>query len=137
MIIKTCKLNGTELNWAVARAIGCEFKTNSIGATVAYLEGKLLGGFVTRTEGGVAWPSSMYSPSTNWLQGGPLLDQERIATSPGRSFQEGEAQSGWTARNILSEDDESEGATMLTAGMRCLVRSKLGPEVDVPDEFVR
>lgn len=63
-----------------------------------------------------------YSPTTNWLQGGPIIDREGIPTSMLRTDSGREWRSvGWV------------GATWLVAGLRCYVASRLGQEVEVPD----
>ena len=62
------------------------------------------------------------SPSTDWSQGGPIIEREGIGIFPlgnGR---------GWAA-GLRS------GPTPLIAAMRCYVASKLGDEVDVPTEL--
>ena len=64
------------------------------------------------------------NPSTDWAQGGPLIEREGITTAPD---DEGE----WVAH----QDGQfvSFGATILIAAMRCFVASKLGDEVEIPE----
>lgn len=68
--------------------------------------------------------------STDWSQGGPIIERERITIRY------------WTNMALIyafmpHDDDEwEEGLTPLIAAMRCFVASKLGDEVDVPDELV-
>ena len=64
--------------------------------------------------------------STDWAQGGPIIEREGIAID----F-DGEA---WTA----SDNDYPichRASTPLIAAMRCYVASKLGDEVEIPDEL--
>lgn len=78
-----------------------------------------------------------YSPSTDWAQGGPIIEREKIATKwTGDKY-------GWSARWpkwVAVDNGETipteGGPTMLIAAMRCYVASKLGDEVDVPEELL-
>lgn len=72
-----------------------------------------------------------------------ILEREKITTTPGRrgqcedaSGQKNVAQDGWTAWSIHSEDDESEGQTLLEAGLRCYVHSVFGEQVNLPDNVL-
>ena len=69
--------------------------------------------------------------STDWAQGGPIIEREKISVSP--EYLPG---SGWVAdtRNI-SEKTHQYGPTALIAAMRCYVASKLGDKVDIPKEL--
>ena len=102
--MKTAELMYDALDWAVAK---CEGVINGDDLDI---------GFVL--EGG-------YTPSTNWAQGGPIIEREKITTE-------------WTGENWMGyiwHDKEFFGPTPLIAAMRCFVASKLGDEVDVPDEL--
>lgn len=123
MKIKTSELTGAAFDWAVAK---CE------GKEAARVQG--LGGAV-RLFRSVGYDPTPWQPTINWAQGGPIIEREGITVS-----QEGY---WWSAyfRNNLFEDDGSEhwqtGPTPLIAAMRCYVASKLGDEVDVPDELFK
>lgn len=68
-------------------------------------------------------------PSTDWSQGGPIIEREKIGVWPSESI------SGqWGARMLNTYI--MYGPTPLIAAMRCFVASKLGDEVEVPDELV-
>lgn len=70
-----------------------------------------------------------FSPSIDWAQGGPIIEESRIGVYPS------DAKSGqWAARNL--ELTHIYGPTPLIAAMRCYVISKLGEEVDVPDGLI-
>lgn len=76
--------------------------------------------------------SFQWEPSTDWAQGGPIIDRERIATVPSAPH--------WVARikkpvDPLGDWLQMNGPTPLIAAMRCYVASKLGEEVEVPDEL--
>ena len=69
--------------------------------------------------------------STNWAQGGPIIEQERISVEPCFDLK-------WVAICTESPNSafEEEGPTPLVAAMRCYVASKLGDEVYMPDELM-
>lgn len=73
--------------------------------------------------------------STDWAQGGPIIERERIeCTPPTRNSDDRD----WMSVQI---DDENighlmTGPTSLIAAMRCFVASKLGDEVEVPEELI-
>ena len=116
MKIKTSELTGAALAWAVA---DCE--NIKMSQRIASLK---VYGEVRLAHGGV------YSPSTDWSQGGPIIDRERIShrvdTRGGRSvaFLDGGSVTG-----------RMTGPTPLIAAMRCYVASKLGHEVEIPEEL--
>jgi hypothetical protein len=94
---------------------------------------------------------SWYHPSTNWAQGGPIIEREGI----GILFDGGSAcrKASWFATPddqsistsyegecfdpafMVSEDAGVYGPTPLIAAMRCYVASKLGDEVEIPEEL--
>lgn len=66
--------------------------------------------------------------STDWSQGGPIIERELIETTRGGAY----AEHFWEAtRNSIT----AYGPTPLIAAMRCYVVSKLGDEVDVPEKL--
>lgn len=114
MKIKTSELTDTALDWAVIVANG----QNAAYWLEMYLtEGRRV--FCAR-------------PSTEWLQGGPIVEREKIATVPLLECWEAQYE------NEQREDRNYiifSGPTPLIAAMRCFVASKLGDEVDVPNEL--
>lgn len=66
--------------------------------------------------------------STDWSQGGPIIEREKIALS----YDTGRF--GWVAS--FYDGDDVFGGTPLIAAMRCFVASKLGDEVEVPNELM-
>lgn len=112
MKIKTSELTGTALDWAVARC-----------------EGLLAFGF-RKTDRFIIKLSNgeleEFCPTTDWAQGGPIIERERI-----NLWNEGY---DWEASRF--GEHVLWGSTPLIAAMRCFVASKLGDEVDVPNELV-
>jgi hypothetical protein len=83
-----------------------------------------------------------FSPSDDWAQGGPLIEQEGIELLCNLSAHEASRFSGgvkadWQAfhRSNRRTSARQFAATPLIAAMRYYVASKLGDEVEVPDEL--
>lgn len=77
----------------------------------------------------------LYSPSTDWSQGGPIIEREAITLD----FDAYDTDKLWEARHYAFDGtllQKEFGTTPLIAAMRCYVVSKLGEFVDVPDELV-
>lgn len=73
------------------------------------------------------------SPPTDWAQGGPIIEREKIELGHMHS----DRKFFWVAtRSENGAISEEQGPTPLIAAMRCYVASKLGDEVDVPDELL-
>ena len=111
--MKTSELTGTALDWAVAKAAEEMF-------------GFYSGDFY------VVGEDAPYHPSTNWAQGGPIIERERIAVEFVRRDEVDSALLVWSANKYGTGYDE-EGFTPLIAAMRCYVASKLGDEVEIPE----
>ena len=77
------------------------------------------------------WGTDPFKPSTNWAQGGPIIERERLLIQP-EIGKEG-CGNAWNA--VAMRDTEAYGPTPLIAAMRCYVASKLGDEVEVPKEL--
>jgi hypothetical protein len=81
----------------------------------------------------VAAPSGVYKgtyrPTTNWAQGGPIIEREWIDLHCVDD-------SLWTA-DCSTPDGliMGSGPTPLIAAMRCYVASKLGDTIDLPEEL--
>ena len=121
--MKTSELIGAALDWAVAK---CDGFTDYDHATETMLPPRKEYGRVNMDE---------YSYSTDWAEGGPIIDREQI--SIGREFASGRIEwAAWTPAPI--RDDATAfgyGPTPLIAAMRCYVASKLGDDVTLPPEL--
>lgn len=105
--MKASELQGAALDWAVAKAIG-EYK-----------------------------PAAVPAYSTDWAQAGPIIEREEIGTKRRMPCMRGEE---WEASGSVGAKgagySHAFGPTPLIAAMRCYVASRLGEDVDMPDELI-
>lgn len=107
--MKTSELQGAELDYWVARAMGAAPESLS----------------VDDGEGGKYQPlcrmgSRPFSPSCDWSQAGPIIERERIDINT--------TVYGWEA--FCDVNDKQSGSTALQAAMRAYVYDKFGDEVE-------
>jgi hypothetical protein len=103
--MKTNELTGAALDWAVHYAIHGECE-----------------GY------------SPYEYSTNWAQGGPIIEREKIDLSV--TFYGWVAHHGRYRIKAMNLPEYTQKAdTPLIAAMRCYVASKLGDNIEVPKEL--
>jgi hypothetical protein len=121
MKVKTSELIGAALDWAVARCGG--------KALHYFVNDPLKKDPWLAKDGMADQPLHSYTPSTDWAQGGPIIERERIGLGHAIS----ERNSYWFAIGYLVEEC---GPTPLVAAMRCYVASTLGDEIDVPGELL-
>jgi Protein of unknown function (DUF2591) len=128
--MKTSELTGAALDWAVMEAMKPQLRTPErcgIG-TFGPLFGK---GYKYPS-----WGMKKYAPSTDWKEGGPIIEREIVELVRGQSGSNGPVY--WEARAGFEDKPGhaiAYGPTPLIAAMRCFVASKLGDEVDVPKEL--
>ena len=127
--MKTSELTGAALDWAVAcvEKLPMDLLVWEYGLPV--VKRTLLGHTDTmRCEF-----------STNWAQGGPIIEREGIEllcnTSALQAAAYKDANPDWFACLKFKRADHWHGPTPLIAAMRCYVASKLGDEVEVPDDL--
>lgn len=70
-----------------------------------------------------------FQPTSDWSQGGPIIERECIAIHRDMRF----AETIWVAGIPFNQN--LSGPTPLIAAMRCYVASKLGEEVEIPEEL--
>ncbi|MDL4862073.1 DUF2591 family protein [Halomonas elongata] len=108
MITKTSELMGPALDWSVAKAQGDHCVINA--------------GFFEKVRF-----------STDWSQGGPLIERYIGATQ-----YEGDRdpiEPFYAETRCENMEAYANGPTPLIAAMRAIVAAELGDEVDVPDEL--
>lgn len=82
--------------------------------------------------GGIDFP---YQPSTDWSQGGPIIDREGIEICKGNPLYFPKGNENGDHYEPLWMAGKMHGTTLLIAAMRCYVASKLGEEIDIPKEL--
>ena len=115
--MKTSELTGAALDWAVAKCEGVKVEK--------IMELSL-------------WSSANWHKySTNWSQGGPIIEREMREFGfdlwAGAHVPEGQFAATYCRG---APDSYVYGPTPLIAAMRCLVASKLGDEVEIPEELI-
>jgi hypothetical protein len=111
--MKTSELTGAALDWAVAKCEGVD------GLFESYEVGR-------------------HHYSTYWAQGGPIIERERIFLKPSKLSPTTSKRVAWGAHGFYGNTGQKvhrHGPTPLIAAMRCYVASKLGDDVDVPEEL--
>lgn len=125
MKVKTAELSGRALDWAVAIAEGWQPDRPQDGQLTRNSRYIVVG---DKTVDQRYW----YNPSTDWSQCGPLTRDLLVMTRANNG--------AWLAScPIKSFDDENAhqwGDTLQIAICRAVVASKLGDEVDIPDELM-
>jgi len=130
--MRTSELSGAALNWAVAIAEGWQPTTARDNT----------GQYPWLIKVGKNIDPKQYRPSTNWIQGGPIIERERISL-----IWMGFADEQYWVGSIdavrrehemfngieLPYEHEAKGTTPLEAAMRCYVASKLGDDVEIPE----
>lgn len=131
MKVSTSELTGAALDWAVAKCEGvrtvlARYEHTMTGVCV--LDAELV---EMATDG----PQELRY-SRDWAQGGPIIEREEVhllrlvggwVASIAYSSKDGKRLVGW--RRLAS------APTPLVAAMRAYVASKLGDEIDVPEEL--
>lgn len=118
MKVKTSELDGDALAYAIELAGDAD--AEMLGE-IAYFA-KLV------RDNGV--PPMRYS---DWLQGGPIIEREDINLGRARN---GKFFVAWYGcASDFGMVPFASGPTKLIAAMRCRVASKLGDEVDIPEEL--
>jgi len=138
--MKTSELTRHALNWAVAQAEGDKVYRPRLGRPSdwdkeAYLKDGSDDRWVVRVQNPrvahfVDWT---YDPSGSWMQGGPIIEREGISI-----VKQGDA-ADWVASVYNHNQDDwhlhTAGPTPLIAACRCYVASKLGDDINIPEEL--
>ena len=125
---KTADLIGAALDWAVAKANGwVDYPKDSIEHGAYWYEEP------DRAPFGRRLLKELCTPSTEWSQGGPIIERGEIDLYCHESPKTG---GGWWVAEITGTKAKAKGNTPLIAAMRCYVASKLGDEVEIPEELL-
>ncbi len=113
--MKVSELQGAALDWAVAMCAGYQ------GNASLKRNNPLDDGALEHL-----WLKD-YKPSTNWAQGGPIIEREGIDLKR-------ITDALWDA-HMNNVNFYEDGPTPLIAAMRCYVASKLGDDIELPEEL--
>ena len=121
MLVKVSEATRLQLDFMVATALGLDERDYVVVDNLY----------------GPQWRGPKYT--TDWAEGGPIIEREGITVGPyhGEDCQPTgvfQAYIGWD-REEMEPLFQVDGPTPLIATMRCFVVSKLGNEVEVPDEL--
>ncbi len=114
MKIKISEATPLQIDWAVAQCEGVEVEYLNDGITKCLLRSSPFTG--------------RYAPSSEWAQGGPIIEREGISLFDPCSNDH----DAWLGK---CGGYRQCGTTPLIAAMRCYVASKLGDEVSIPEEL--
>jgi len=120
--MKTSELTGAALDWAVALI---EFPDPDYedADRMVYVEGV---------------DEFHFTPSTDWAQGGPIIEREGINVAYDVEMSQPEGSEYWaTVYAVDSGDGRIYGPTPLIAAMRCYVAFKLGDDIALPMELTK
>lgn len=131
--MKTSELTGAALDWAVAKCEGLTLYED------AMLSGLLKRGWWVSgmsIDPNTWHPLAMFNPSTDWAQGGPIIEREMREFGfdlwSGVHVPDGQFAATYCRG---APDSYVYGPTPLIAAMRCYVASKLGEDVSIPEEL--
>ncbi|PZE12808.1 hypothetical protein DMX10_13980 [Pseudomonas sp. 57B-090624] len=117
--VRTAELIGAALDWAVGIAVG-EHITRIVGDHPHVLiNGQIAG---------------RYLPSTDWSQGGPLIEKCMVRTQYAADTEK-RADAGCLAQ-VWRPYAMAHGDTLLIAACRAIVAANLGDEVQIPAELL-
>lgn len=122
MKIKTSDLTGAALDWAVTqieKPEACEYGVAD---------------WMGQRSKTVKDGEYVYRWHQSWAQGGPIIERQEIALTLGNE------QAHWGASTFAANGRQDRfvhgfGHTPLVAAMRAFVASKLGDEVEIPEEL--
>lgn len=139
MKVRTESLQGPALNWAVASIV-----YNDHVIKVCNEEGWPSRWIEVENFPGSAPMYFRYYPSQDWKDGGPILGRYLAGVFKYNKLDPGEPDTFGAHVVVIRTDWRGDplnvvickgGTTPLIAAMRCFVASKLGDEIDVPEEL--
>ena len=116
MKIKVSEATNNQLDYLAAKVLNLPIEDGVVHTGEFYWD-----------EEGLQWEVE-WSPTTNGAQGVPIIERELLCINPDSPRNQ------WMAITNSAELMQF-GPTPLVAAMRCFVTSKLGEEVEVPDEL--
>lgn len=139
-IVQTLELTGAALDWVVAKCEGLPLKLDPMGFRESAPHAPQAGWWVWPThEAGMVvghQPARSgrgqtgYSPSTDWAQGGPLIESGEVLLQPPGTDDD------YTSWSAVCGNGTYSGPTALVAAMRAYVASAVGDTAEVPEELL-
>ena len=121
--MKTAELTGTALDWAVAKARPSKYGEVTFDPYTKRVYEMMLAGYDFR-------------PSADWKTGGPIIEREGISTKFLCVVDDPKRWVAYSKPSIkVVKPAGVYGPTALIAAMRCYVASKLGADVEIPEEL--
>lgn len=141
--VKVADLTGAALDWAVAAMLDRQHSEGRV-IKICRVEATAPAWIERENYAGSAPIYHRFTPSSDWAQGGPIVEREDISC---RKYHrpDSPAHGTWYAR-ICRENgtmvgwykttgSQQTGPTPLIAAMRCYVASKLGDTIEIPEEL--
>jgi len=134
MKVKTSELTGAQLDWVVSKCRG--LRTTLLPDKAGRPRVHDLDLIDLCVDG-----TTELTFSTDWQLGGPIIEAEHLNLWSSASAHYPKESKSWSAskrhfgRHHRAGRSTAEGPTALIAAMRCYVTSKLGDEVEIPDEL--
>lgn len=130
-LVNINNVKGTALDWAIAKAEQMPIQLDPMGFMKDFPNSPQAGYWIWCGNGKdnrmLLIGHGNYSPSSNWQQGGEIIEREQIELIPPC----GEFQY-WTAK-LQDGDFQQSGTTALEASMRAYAMSLFGEELEIPD----
>jgi hypothetical protein len=122
--MKVSDLNEAALDWAAAKCLGFKY--------IHVFKGDRVQVMVSNKKDS----SYYFNPSDNWAQGGEIIEQEEISI---KHVVPAMRDSIWQAFPSLTAKGAGGkwgvGPTPLVAAMRCYVATRLGEDIELPEEL--
>ena len=114
--MKTCELTGPALDWAVQKVLFAQQDYIKPWVLERHASGDPCG-----------------SASTDWSQGGPIIEREWLDVTPWPN--ESDEDVRWACEHHDFKACKAFGPTPLVAAMRCFCLATLGEEVELPENL--
>ena len=134
MKVNTAELSGVALDYAVAVAQGAtNFRFDTVSTYWVTLDGE------DRALSSAWSEKQNWNPSTNWNQGGPIIDclDMQFWKWGGAPREEMQCAATPVKEEFGLSYTTYFGKSKLIAGLRAYVASKLGDEVEIPNSLIR
>ena len=129
--MKVSELQGAQLDYWVAKAEGFTFKSsvNRPGMQRVFNKDHNWIGVIPADDDESGILAVIYSPSTDWSQGGLIIEREKITSIYVDGDDPDPIEDGPWSCGVAQAEIGYTGPTLLIAAMRCFVASKFGEEV--------